>query len=233
MPNNKQQIMEIGDFFKSKNIQKVDIAVVLDSNLSSMINSFSDKTIIPYKEVPHISDSGNFVYVEHHGKNILFLQNHLNTGQDTFETAFSIAGILKARVVLLTNTARSLNSELKAGDIMLISNYINTQNNSPLMSVERNGEIQNTYDVSLLPHLSRGFGVKVGVYGSRSDSQLETIGADAIGIETILVRFHKIRVLGFSMITDQVSNHEEAVQTAGDMLISIIGHLLVCETANL
>lgn len=269
MPYNKQQIFETVDFFRSKNIKKIDIAVVLGSGLSSIVDIFPDKEIIPYHQVPNMNSSSvaghssNFVYVEHHGKNVLLMQGrrHMYEGHDAFTTAFpiAVAGELNARTAILTNAAGSINPDIHVGDIMLISDHIKTQNDSPLIGVEGNQrflDMQNAYDVSLLPHLSEAFGVKSGIYGSVLGPQYETpaevqmfrkLGIDAVGMstvmETILARYYKMRVLGFSMITNQAAglgavpiNHEEVLQqgkSAGGRLASIVGHLLICNTANL
>lgn len=269
MPYNKQQILETVDFFRSKNIKKIDIAVVLGSGLSSIVDIFPDKEIIPYHQVPNMSSSGvaghssNFVYVEHHGKNVLLMQGrrHMYEGYDAFTTAFpiAVAGELNARTAILTNAAGSINPDIHVGDIMLISDHIKMQNDSPLIGVEGNQrflDMQNAYDVSLLPHLSKAFGVKSGIYGSVLGPQYETpaevqmfrkLGMDAVGMstvmETILARYYRMRVLGFSMITNQAAglgeepiNHEEVLQqgkSAGSRLASIVSHLLICDTANL
>lgn len=266
---NKKIIIEAANSLKETGIPKVDIVVVLGSGLSSIVDQYKDAISIPYSQIPHMGSStvkghaSRFVYIQRGGKHIVLMQGrlHMYEGYTAFESALGIAmmGELGARVALLTNAAGAINDELNPGDIMLIEDHIKMQTNSPLEGVEDNSrfvDMQNAYDTSLHVHLHRNFGVKRGVYLSTLGPQYETpaeiqffnqMGADAVGMstvmETIMARYYRMRVLGFSLITNKAAGifgailqHNDVVEQAnkaGKLLGEILDHLYVCTTANL
>jgi len=266
---NKKIIIDAVQTLKDKGIPKVDIAVVLGSGLSSIIDKYSDAVYISYNDIPGMKNStvkghdSRFVYVQCGGKDIVFMQGrmHMYEGYSAFETALPIAimGELGARVAILTNAAGGICTNLEPGDIMLIEDHIKTQMSSPLEGIEDNSrflDMQNAYDTSLHVHLHKNFGVKRGIYISTLGPQYETsaevnvfkkMGADAVGMstvmETIMAKYYKMRVLGFSLITNKaagisgtVLNHDEVVlqgDKAGKLLGEILGHLFICNTAKL
>ncbi|MEM6712243.1 MAG: purine-nucleoside phosphorylase [Pseudomonadota bacterium] len=125
--------------------------------------------------------------------------------------------------LLLTNAAGSLHEDVPPGSLMLIRDHINLAGRNPLIGVEGDGRFANMVD-AYDPHwraLARqvagdvGIDVHDGVYGWFLGPSFETpaeinmariLGMDAVGMstvpETILARYHGLKVLGISSITN-------------------------------
>jgi purine-nucleoside phosphorylase len=128
--------------------------------------------------------------------------------------------------VILSNAAGGLNPQFHKGDVMLIEDHINLMGDNPLIGPnddrlgDRFPDMSEPYDRALLAlarklALDEKLPIQKGVYVAVSGPNLETraeyrflrtIGADAVGMSTVpetIVAVHgKMKVLGFSIITD-------------------------------
>jgi purine-nucleoside phosphorylase len=128
--------------------------------------------------------------------------------------------------VILSNAAGGLNPQFHKGDVMLIEDHINFMGDNPLIGPnddrlgDRFPDMSEPYDRALLAlarklALDEKLPIQQGVYVAVSGPNLETaaeyrflqrIGADAVGMSTVpetIVAVHgKMKVLGFSIITD-------------------------------
>lgn len=126
-------------------------------------------------------------------------------------------------VLVATNAAGSLRPEMGPGSLMLIADHLNLVQASPLFGVEGDGrfvDMIDAYDPGLraaLRERAKALDLELhdGVYAWVSGPQFETpaeirmlraMGADAVGMSTvpdvILARYHGMRVLGVSAITN-------------------------------
>ncbi len=133
---------------------------------------------------------------------------------------------LGCETLIVSNAVGGLNPQFAKGDVMVIEDHINLIGDNPLIGPndERLGErfpdMCRAYDRKLLELARRAAleekivmhpGVLVAVAGPNLETRAEyrflrTIGADAVGMSTVpevIVAVHsKMRVLGFSIITD-------------------------------
>jgi len=133
---------------------------------------------------------------------------------------------LGCKTLIVSNACGGLNSQYAKGDIMLIEDHINLLGDNPLIGPnddrlgDRFPDMSEPYDKELLALTKRlaveeklpvQQGVFVAVTGPNLETRAEyrflrTIGADVVGMstvpETIVAVHSKMKVLGFSIITD-------------------------------
>lgn len=154
---------------------------------------------------------------------------------------------LGCQMLIVSNACGGLNPQYAKGDIMAIEDHINLMGDNPLIGPnddrlgDRFPDMSQPYDKALLA-LARQCaleeqvvchkGVYVAVTGPNLETRAEyrylrTIGADVVGMSTVpevIVAVHsKMKVLGFSIITDmclpdnlQPTTHEEIVAVANE-----------------
>ncbi|MDB5040950.1 MAG: purine-nucleoside phosphorylase, partial [Candidatus Eremiobacteraeota bacterium] len=169
---------------------------------------------------------------------------HLYEGRATDEVIYPIltAAHAGAKTIVLTNAAGGVNPEYVAGDLMLIADQINLTGTSPLIGADllpgqdaRFIDMLDAYDPhlrELARHMAAEYGIVMhdGVYAGLTGPAYETpaearwlrtIGADAVGmstvLETIAARALGCTVVGFSLITNvhgigAATSHEEVLE---------------------
>ena len=142
---------------------------------------------------------------------------------DAMATPIATLKGLGASGLILTNAAGSLHETMPPGALMLIADHINLSGRNPLIGVEGDGRFANMVDAydpawratARAVAAREGIDLHEGVYGWFLGPSFETpaeirmartLGMDAVGMstvpETILARFHGLRVLGISSITN-------------------------------
>ncbi len=231
------------------NIGKIDVALVLGSGLSEMLAqrailslskgdriSFAELKLPVAKLAGH---AGEALVGEWHGKRVLAFAGRVH-GYQGFTAKDITQSIVLARdhgakAVMLTNAAGAINEEFRAGDLMLIKDHINLTGMNPLVGTELEDPFVNmTHAYSeRLRAVARGVdgnlreGVYAGLLGPNYETPAEahylrTIGADAVGmstvLETIAARATGIEVFGVSLITNSVAaadtSHAEVTEIA-------------------
>jgi len=156
--------------------------------------------------------------------------------------AFAAVGI---KEMIVTNAAGSLRADMPAGSLMLINDHINLSGRQPLLGPNNDDEgprfpaMAGIYDAALRQKFlqaaaQNGTKIYQGVYLMTLGPTFETaaevnafriLGADAVGMSTvpevIAAAYHKIKVLGVSVITNLGAglqqtdlSHEETLQNA-------------------
>ena len=136
---------------------------------------------------------------------------------------------LGASTLVVTNAAGGLNESFRTGDLMVLTDHLNIMGmagQSPLVGPDepdlgvRFPDMLDAYDAELRESAhrvarERGLELREGIYAMVAGPAFETmaeirflqrVGADAVGMSTIpeviVARHERMRVLGFSAITD-------------------------------
>jgi purine-nucleoside phosphorylase len=195
--------------------QQPVLGLILGSGLGAYADSFRDRAVIPFGEIPHfpsstvLGHSGNLVIGNAEGVPTVALQGrvHLYEGYSIAEVAYParVLGCLGIRRLLVTNAAGGINLDFRPGDLMLISDHINLMGANPLVGVNleklgpRFPDMSEAYDsglreIALEVAREKGIGLRQGVYVGLCGPSYETpaeirmcraIGADGVGMSTI------------------------------------------------
>jgi purine-nucleoside phosphorylase len=239
----------------AERVGSVEVAMVLGSGLGSYAEGVADARAIPYAEIPHMPMSsvsghaGNLVVGEKGGRRVVAMQGrtHLYEGRSPHEVVFGVRlmALLGARTLLITNAAGGIAPGLAAGDLMAIRDQLNLTGTSSLIGPaepsvgERFVDMSTAFDPSLIEAAKRvaatlGFELREGVYAGllgpayetpAEVRMLATLGADAVGMSTVLevlaARQMGLQVLGISCISNLAAglsggplSHEEVKETA-------------------
>jgi len=216
------------------------VAVLLGSGWQPVLDEVHDAVDLPYAELEAFPQPavGGHVGVLRAGRigavEVLVLagrRHAYETGRaDGMKGAIRTLAALGVRVLLQTNAAGSMETTMRPGDVMLISDHLNMAQRSPLFDErgdQRFVDLTGAYDPALRASAraaarAAGMTLHEGVYAWVMGPQFETpaeirmlrtLGAQAVGMstapETILARHAGLRVLALSMITNMAAGMEE------------------------
>jgi purine-nucleoside phosphorylase len=253
-PMTAAQVDEAARAVAALGLPAPSVGVVLGSGLGAFGDALDELTKLPYAKLPHMPQPG----VEGHAGNLCLgrvgavpvacLQGrvHAYEGHSLERVVFGVRLLarLGCGAVLLTNAAGGIASELKAGDLMLITDHINLMGRNPLVgpndsSGPRFPDMTRAYDGGLASAAyeaarQASVDLKQGVYAAMLGPSYETpaeirmlrtLGADAVGMSTvpevIALRHRGARVGAVSCITNLAAgitgallDHSEVEQTA-------------------
>ena len=225
-------------------IGEIDVAIVLGSGLSDVLAERATFERIPYGEIgvpvsQLAGHAGHALIGRWHGKRVLAYAGRVHAYQGfaarDITRNISIAADCGAKAVLITNAAGALNHQLRPGDLMVIADHINLSGVNPLVGSGLSNPFVNMTD-AYSPRLRASAreidedlieGVYAGLLGPTYETAAEarflrTIGADAVGmstvLETITARARNLEVFGVSLITNVVAapgvSHDEVTNVA-------------------
>lgn len=213
----------------------IDVAIILGSGLSSALRDRFKATSIPYDlllgfpTASLVGHAGEALVGTWKGKRIAAFAGrvHLYQGFSPIQVTVNVrlAAAAGAKMIVVTNAAGSVNPEFQPGDLMLISDHINLTGRNPLIGFPIDNPFVDMTDAysSRLRAMVKGLakpehrlreGVYAGLLGPTYETgaearYLRTIGADAVGmstvLETIFARTIGMGVLGVSLITNMVA----------------------------
>jgi len=232
-----QKVTEAAAAVRARTQHRPEVGIVLGTGLGSLAERLDVETRLPYSELPHFpistvdTHAGELVMGHLSGVPVAALSGrfHYYEGYSLQQVTFPIrvAKALGIHTLVVSNAAGGLNTQFKAGDLMLIADHINLMGDNPLIGPNddtlgpRFPDMCEPYDLALLElaetkALELGIKTQRGVYLACSGPCLETraeyrfmrqIGADAVGMSTVpevIVAVHAgLRVLGLSAITDE------------------------------
>lgn len=199
-----------------------------------------------FPELTVKSHQGNLIKGHINGTAVLALNGraHLYEGYDPKEITFPVRvlGELGIKNLIVSNACGGMNPAYSTGDIMLIEDHINLMGANPLEGPNhepwgpRFPDMSDPYDRSLREKV-RGLaerediplheGVYVSVVGPNLETRAEyrmlhRLGADVVGMSTVpevlVARHMGIKVLAFSVITDECDPDNLAAISIEDVL---------------
>ena len=215
------------------------VAMVLGSGLGFLGDQVDDPIAIDYKDIPHFKVStapghkGRLVFGTLEGQKVAVMQGRMHhyEGYSYEEVSYAVRvlRLLGCDTLIVTNAAGCVNTEWKAGDLMLISDQIKLFSESPLRGENlpefgtRFPDASHLYTVRLR-ELARKAAAKLnipireGVYFYTYGPQYETpaeiravrvMGGDAVGMSTapeVIVAAHAgMEVLGFTLLSNMAA----------------------------
>lgn len=192
------------------------IGIILGSGLGDFADTFADKVVIPYGELPHFPHSsvpghaGRLILGTLGGETVVAMQGrvHFYEGYSPEKVAFPARVLcsLGIRALVVTNAAGGVNLALRPGDLMAITDHLNLSGFNALNghNDDRLGprfpDMSTAYQPKLLELLMataerQGIDLRKGVYAMLSGPSYETpaeirmlrtLGADLVGMSTAL-----------------------------------------------
>jgi purine-nucleoside phosphorylase len=248
-------VVEAAEFLRSHLTEPPLVGLVLGSGLGSYSGTFEARVAVPYASVPGFVAStvsghaGELVAGRVRGVPVACLSGraHLYEGHAVERVVFGVRVLaaLGCRAVLLTNAAGGIRHGLSPGSLLLLADHVNLTGTSPLIGPNAPGRVRfpdmsHAYDPPLraLAHatakaerIALEEGVYAGLVGPSYETpaeirMLRTLGADAVGMSTVLeviaLRHVDVRVGAVSVITnlaaglaDRPLDHAE-VEAAGE-----------------
>ncbi len=231
------------------------LGIVLGSGLGGLAGELTEPVAIPFSELPGWpaasapGHAGRLLLGRLEGLPVVMLQGrlHLYEGHDPVLVVQPVLlmGRLGAAAILLTNASGGINPTFTAGTLMVIADHLNLTGRTPLLGPNadelgpRFPDLTEVYAAALRERLhaagrAEGIelaeGVYAGLLGPSYETpaevrMLRTLGADAVGMSTVLeaiaARWAGLPVCAVSLVTNpgagytgEPLTHEE-VLTAG------------------
>ena len=242
------------------------VGIVLGSGLGGLADAIDVSASIPFADLPGWpaatapGHAGRLLLGHLDGVPIVALQGRLHLYEGNAPglvvQPVLLMGRLGARVVVLTNASGGVNPDYAAGTLMIISDHLNLTATTPLLGANADAigprfpDLLNAWSPRLREALRRagrdeGIPLEEGIYAGLLGPAFETpaevralrtLGADAVGMSTVLeaiaARWAGIEIAGVSLVTnpgsgysDHPLTHEEvlaAAAEAGPRLTAVI-----------
>jgi purine-nucleoside phosphorylase len=207
-----------------------ETAIVLGSGLSSLVEEVEAADRISYSQFPELppptvpGHASEFAHGKINGNGVLFAKGrvHLYEGHSARTVTAAIRLLAEAGIkrVILTNAAGTANPNFAPGSWMMLRDHLNLTGTSPLLGAPEFVDMTDLYaskwrDTFAQAASQNGItlheGVYAGVLGPQYETpaevqMLRTLGADAIGMSTVLeaiqARALGLEVAGFSCLTN-------------------------------
>ena len=210
-----ETIKKTADYLRGRISEIPSTAIILGTGLGDLVDHMTDKTYIPYSEIPSFpvstveGHSGNLIFGNLGKKRVIAMQGrfHYYEGYDMKQVTFPVRVFqaLGVKTLFVSNAAGGMNKEFKVGDVMTITDHINLFSENPLRGRNYNElgtrfpAMTEAYDKSLIRladeiAAEKGIrlmhGVYVGVTGPTFETPAEyeyfrVIGGDAVGMSTV------------------------------------------------
>ncbi|XP_054710430.1 LOW QUALITY PROTEIN: purine nucleoside phosphorylase-like [Uloborus diversus] len=258
-----ESMQSLTQYLLDRTKHRPSVGVICGSGMGGLADMLEDNESFAYNEIPGFPTStvaghkGRLVFGILNGVPTVCMQGrfHVYEGYSLWKCAMPVRvmKLIGVKTLIVTNAAGGLNSDFRAGDIMIIKDHINFPGfagDNPLRG--RNDErwgprfpaINNAYDLKLRKiareiaedlgfgeHITEGVYAMVGgpCYETVSELRaLKILGADAVGMSTahevIAAKHCGLRVFGLSLITNECVMEYDVERSAN--------HAEVLETSN-
>ena len=242
------------------------LAVILGSGLGSLAARLDEPVVIPYARIPHFphptvaGHQGNLVVGSFGGAPTWILQGrfHAYEGHDLDDVTFPVRVLQRLGVTTLVLTAASggINTALKPGDLVCVTDHLNLIGANPLRGPNddrlgtRFPDMTQVYSPTLRALAQEeaaqiGLGLTPGVYACMPGPSYETpaevrmlrtLGADVVGMSTvpeaIIARHAGMEVVAFALVSNMAAGvlgipiNHEEVLEAGRAAAPRLGQLI-------
>jgi purine-nucleoside phosphorylase len=256
-------------FLEDRTTYRPTVGVVLGSGLGAFADELSNRIDFPYTEIPGwpsstaVGHAGKLVLgtLGELGVAVMAGRAHLYEGYAPSQVTFGVRVLraLGVHSVVFTNAAGGINRALERGGLVLISDHINLQGANPLVGPNddtlgpRFPDMSEAYskpyrEIAKKVALELCIPIEEGVYAAMLGPSYETpaeirflrtIGADVVGmstvLETIAANHMGMKVLGISCVTNMAAgviadskiNHEEVLETGVQVRDTLVRFLKV------
>lgn len=228
------------------------VGIVLGSGLGGLADDLEDAVAIPFETLPgwpaatapgHV---GRLLLGRLDGTPVVMLQGrfHLYEGNDPGLVVQPVLlfKALGAEIVVLTNAAGGANPDFGPGTLMVMTDHINFTGRTALLGPNADAygprfvDLTEVWDAELRQALfaagraesiELAAGVYAGVLGPSYETpaevrMLRTLGADAVGMSTVLeaiaARWVGLRVCGVSLVTNAGAGYTASLLTHEEVL---------------
>ena len=229
------------------------VAMVLGSGLGGLAEAVESPMRLPYGDIPGfpattvVGHAGELVAGELDGVPVILQsgRSHLYEGHEPGAAALPVRVFaeLGAEILIVTNAAGGMRSDLLPPTLMLIADHVNLMWRNPLVGPVEQGEerfpdMAQPYDAELRAaaravarerDIRLAEGVYAGVLGPSYETpaeirMLERLGVDAVGMSTVpevlAARARGLRVLGISGITNLAAGLAAAPLSHEEVLVA-------------
>jgi purine-nucleoside phosphorylase len=231
------------------------VGIVLGSGLGPLADALEDAIAIPFADLPGWppptapGHAGRLLLGTIDGVPVVCLQGRLHLYEGHTERLVVepvlLMGRLGARVIVLTNAAGGVNESYAPGTLMIIADHLNLTGRNPLLGANdetlgpRFPDMVDAWSPRLrgvlrAAAMEEGIDVVEGIYAALTGPtyetpaevrMLRTLGADAVGMSTVLeaiaARWAGLEVCGISLVTNagagvtgEPLTHEEVLAAA-------------------
>jgi purine-nucleoside phosphorylase len=228
------------------------VGIVLGSGLGGLADAVENPVSIPFDEMPGWPEAtapghvGRLLLGRLAGVQVVMLQGrfHLYEGNDPGLVVQPVLLFrqLGARIVVLTNAAGGVNPDYGPGTLMVIADHLNLTGRTPLLGRNADGLGQRFPDMTdvwtpalrqrlhaaaAAENVELAEGVYAGLLGPSYETpaevrMLRTLGADAVGMSTVLeavaARWVGLDVCGISLVTNQGAGYSGQPLTHAEVL---------------
>ncbi|MEE2905516.1 MAG: purine-nucleoside phosphorylase [Gemmatimonadota bacterium] len=252
-------------FMQARLPRSPSVSVVLGSGLGQLVDALDDSVSVSFDEVPGFvpcsveGHLGQFVTGRLAGAEVLLQSGRYHSYEgysaEVIAAPVRVAAALGVRSFVFTNAVGGIRENLVPGDLVLIDDHINATFQSCLPRSEScMSEMRFPYD-PMLRSVAKELAVRMDIplargtyaavlgpaYETAAEIRaLEVIGADVVGMSTVLevgiARALGIRCLAFSMVTNKATglrtsklSHNDVVevgQQAGWRLTALLTELI-------